>query len=113
MSDHRSSNPSGEDLIALGVQARRAGLLSNTWLGNYDTGSGKGKLDPLFYALENSDIPVKNFCHSYAQNHELIDEGAKLVRTGGFMDCTAGSDDNELELHTDKLFEFSTRRRNC
>jgi beta-aspartyl-dipeptidase (metallo-type) len=111
VSDHRSSNPSGEDLIALGVQARRAGLLSNTpGLVTMHMGSGKGKLDPLFYALENSDIPVKNFLPTHMlRTDELIDEGAKLVRMGGFMDCTAGSDDNELELHTDKLFELLNR----
>jgi beta-aspartyl-dipeptidase (metallo-type) len=111
VSDHRSSNPSGEDLIALGVQARRAGLLSNTpGLVTMHMGSGKGKLDPLFYALENSDLPVKNFLPTHMlRTDELIDEGAKLVRMGGFMDCTAGSDDNELELHTDKLFELLNR----
>ena len=111
VSDHRSSNPSGEDLIALGVQARRAGLLSNTpGLVTMHMGSGKGKLDPLFYALENSDIPVKNFLPTHMlRTDELIDEGAKLVRMGGFMDCTAGSDENELELHTDRLFELLNR----
>lgn len=30
VSDHRSSNPGGEELIALATAARRAGLLSNT-----------------------------------------------------------------------------------
>ena len=30
VSDHRSSNPDGNDLIAIGVQARRAGMISGT-----------------------------------------------------------------------------------
>lgn len=111
VSDHRSSNPTGEDLIALGVQARRAGLISGTaGLVTLHMGSGKGGLQPLFYALENSDIPMKNFLPTHMlRTDELIDEGAELIRQGGYIDCTAGSDDVEVERSADKLFELLQR----
>lgn len=111
VSDHRSSNPSGEDLIALGVQARRAGLISNTpGLVTLHMGSGKGKLDPLFYALDNSDLPAKNFLPTHMlRTDELIDEGVKLIHRGGYVDCTAGADDKELEVNVEKLFELLHR----
>lgn len=106
VSDHRSSNPGGEELIDLGTQARRAGLVSNTpGLVTMHMGSGKGKLEPLFYALENSDIPMKNFLPTHIlRSDELIDEGAKLVRMGGYIDCTAGADDKEVIVNAEKLF---------
>lgn len=111
VSDHRSSNPSGEDLIALGVQARRAGLISNTpGLVTLHMGSGKGKLDPLFYALDNSDLPAKNFLPTHMlRTDELIDEGVKLIHRGGYVDCTAGADDKELEVNAEKLFDLLHR----
>ena len=111
VSDHRSSNPSGEDLIALGVQARRAGLISNTpGLVTLHMGSGKGKLDPLFYALDNSDLLAKNFLPTHMlRTDELIDEGVKLIQRGGYVDCTAGADDKELEVNAEKLFDLLHR----
>ena len=62
VSDHRSSNPQGEELIAIGSATRRGGMLANVaGLVTMHMGSGVGKLDPLFYALDHSDIPAKNF----------------------------------------------------
>ncbi len=112
VSDHRSSNPSGEELIALGTQARRAGLISNTpGLVVMHMGSGKGRLDPLFYALDNSDIPARNFLPTHMlRSGELTDDGAELVRMGGYIDCTAGSDDTEAESNADKLFALLSRK---
>lgn len=111
VSDHRSSNPSGEDLIALGVQARRAGLISNTpGLVTLHMGSGKGKLEPLFYALDNSDLPAKNFLPTHMlRTDELIDAGVKLIQRGGYVDCTAGADDKELEVNAERLFDLLHR----
>ena len=107
-SDHRSSNPSAEDLISLGVQARRAGLVSNTaGLVTIHMGSGKGRLNPLFEALAKSDIPMKNFLPTHMLRcPELIEDGAKLVRMGGFIDCTAGSDEKEVYTSADKLYDL-------
>ncbi len=108
VSDHRSSNPGADDLIALGVQARRAGLMSNTaGLVTMHMGSGKGRLNPLFEALEKSDIPAKNFLPTHMLRcPELIEDGAKLVRMGGYMDCTAGADDKEVVTNAELLYNL-------
>lgn len=111
VSDHRSSNPTGEDLIALATAARRAGLLSNTpGLVTMHMGSGKGRLDPVFYVLENSDVSPKNLLPTHMlRTPELIDDGAELVRRGGYMDCTAGCNPEELEYHCDLIMELLSR----
>ena len=99
VSDHRSSNPTGEDLIALATAARRAGLLSNTaGIVTMHMGSGKGRLEPIFYVLDHSDVSPKNLLPTHMlRTPELIDDGAELVRRGGYMDCTAGCTPDEME----------------
>lgn len=111
VSDHRSSNPTGEDLIALATAARRAGLLSGTaGLVTMHMGSGKGRLEPVFYVLEHSDVPAKNLLPTHMlRSPELMDDGAELVRRGGYMDCTAGSDDRDMEVNAGLLYELLGR----
>lgn len=108
VSDHRSSNPTGEDLINLATAARRAGLLSGTaGLVTMHMGSGKGKLDPVFYVLDHSDVPAKNLLPTHIlRSPELIKAGAELVRRGGYIDCTAGSDDVEVCQSAEKLINL-------
>ncbi len=111
VSDHRSSNPTGEDLIAVATAARRGGMLScNPGLVTMHMGSGQGKLDPLFYALEHADVPAKNFLPTHMlRTPELIEEGVKLVRMGGYMDCTAGCTDADMEADAEKIFDILNR----
>ena len=108
VSDHRSSNPQGEELIATGSATRRGGMLANVaGLVTMHMGSGVGKLDPLFYALDHSDIPAKNFLPTHMlRTHDLMEEGAKLVRRGGYFDMTAGSTDEDMELGAEKIMEI-------
>jgi len=105
VSDHRSSNPTGEELIRLATAARRAGLLSNTpGLVTMHMGSGKGGLDPVFYALDHSDLPARNLLPTHmGRSRGLIDQGAELVRRGGYMDITAGCDPAEVESMADMI----------
>lgn len=104
-SDHRSSNITGKELIRLASDARRAGLLSNTpGLVVIHMGNGKKGLEPVFYALEHSDIPPDKLLPTHMhRNHNLIDQGAELVRKGGYIDFTAGCDEEELLKNADAI----------
>ncbi|MBQ1240786.1 MAG: beta-aspartyl-peptidase [Lachnospiraceae bacterium] len=111
VSDHRSSNPTGEDLIALATAARRAGLLSNTpGLVTMHMGSGKGRLDPVFYVLDHSDVPPKNLLPTHMlRTPELMDDGVELIRRGGYIDCTTGSTQEEMEVHAGYIMDLLSR----
>ncbi len=113
VSDHRSSDPTGEELIRLATAARRAGLLSGTpGLVTMHMGSGRGGLDPVFYVLDHADVPAKNLLPTHmSRTAELLDQGVELVRRGGFMDITAGCDAEELERNTSRL--LSALDRGC
>lgn len=104
-SDHRSSNITGEELIRLATSARRAGLLSCTpGLVVIHMGDGKKGLEPIFYALEHSDLPPDKLLPTHMhRNHSLIDQGAELVRKGGYIDFTAGCDEEELFKNVDAV----------
>ena len=108
VSDHRSSNPDSQALIAIGSQARRAGMISGTpGLVTMHMGSGKGRLNPLFDALAQSDIPPQHFLPTHMLRcPELIEDGAKLVRMGGYMDCTAGSDAEAVVENAKLLYDL-------
>ena len=63
VSDHRSFQPTGEELIRLATAARRAGLLScNPGLVTMHMGSGQGGLDPVFYVLDHATCRRKTCC---------------------------------------------------
>jgi len=111
VSDHRSSNPTGEDLIALATAARRAGLLSNTpGLVTMHMGSGKGRLDPVFYVLDHSDVSPKNLLPTHMlRTPELMDDGVELIRRGGYIDCTTGCTPEEMELHAGYIMDLLSR----
>lgn len=105
VSDHRSSYPDSKELIRIGSEARRAGLLSNTpGLVTIHMGSGKDGLKPLFEALDHSDLPVKNFLPTHVGRcKELTIEAAELIRRGGYVDFTAGSTEAEVPEMVDMI----------
>ena len=111
VSDHRSSNPTGEELIRLATEARRAGLLSNTpGLLVMHMGSGREGLEPVFYILDHSDVPAKNLLPTHMQRTQrLVEQGVELVRRGGYIDFTAGCNPQELEENTDRLMDCLSR----
>ena len=72
--------------------------------------ASEGRLDPVFYVLDHSDVPAKNLLPTHIlRNPGLIDAGADLVRRGGYIDCTAGADDVEVESDAMKLYELLHR----
>lgn len=105
VSDHRSDNPNGEELIKIATAARRAGLLSGTaGLVMIHMGSGKGGLDPVFYVLDHADVPVKNLLPTHiSRDPALLDQGIELIRRGGFIDFTAGTVGPDNDETADKI----------
>ena len=73
-------------------------------------GDGEGKTESIFYVPDHSDVPAKNLLPTHIlRNPGLIDAGADLVRRGGYIDCTAGADDVEVESDALKLYELLHR----
>lgn len=102
VSDHRSSNPSTNELLSLVSEARVAGLISGKCgITHFHLGDGKHMMDPINKILENSDIPYENILPTHInRNSSLFKESIKYCKNGGFVDITTGirPDKNDVDV---------------
>jgi len=97
LSDHRSSQPTFEEFIRLAANVRVAGMLSGkAGIINIHMGDGKGNLDYLNRAVDETEIPITQFLPTHCgRNVELFEESIKYMKRGGYCDFT-GADDPDL-----------------
>ncbi|WP_323844684.1 beta-aspartyl-peptidase [Microbulbifer magnicolonia] len=93
ISDHRSSQPSISELVRVASDARVAGLLSGkSGVISVHVGGCKGQLQPLFDAVEASDIPISQFYPTHInRNESLLEHGIAFARAGGYIDFTTST----------------------
>lgn len=93
MSDHRSSQPTVQELIRMATQARSASLLTQKpGLVVIHMGNAFSALAPLEEILKQCEVPVSHFLptHINRQRH-LLDHGLRLARERGLnLDITSG-----------------------
>jgi len=92
LSDHRSSQPTIDELSRMASEARVAGLIAGkcgrivVHLGNSTQG-----FEPLFTAIEQSDIPISQFIPTHVnRTMHLAEQGMEWLHKGGYVDLTAG-----------------------
>ncbi|MEA4921003.1 MAG: beta-aspartyl-peptidase [Clostridiaceae bacterium] len=91
ISDHRASNLTCDELIRLASDTRMGGLISGkAGMLCMHMGSGANMLNDVFYAIENTEIPIKTFVPTHmGRNIPLVSQGIKLAEMGGNIDITA------------------------
>jgi beta-aspartyl-dipeptidase (metallo-type) len=94
VSDHRSSQPTFEELARLAAECRVGGLLGGkAGVLHLHLGDGKRRLDYLFRLIRETEIPVTQVIPTHVnRNRELFQAGLDWVRAGGFIDVTVGPD---------------------
>ncbi|RKD33510.1 beta-aspartyl-peptidase [Thermohalobacter berrensis] len=99
LSDHRSSEPTVEDVSKLAAQARVGGILSGkAGIVNIHMGDSKKMLDILFNIVENTEIPISQFIPTHMnRNPYLFEEGIKYAKIGGYVDFTTSTTEKFLE----------------
>jgi len=92
ISDHRSYNPSEEELERLAAMARVSGMIGGkAGVIHLHMGDGKDGLKPVLNAVEATSIPIAQFVPSHVnRNKRLFDEALLFWDRGGNMDLTAG-----------------------
>lgn len=100
LSDHRSSQPTYDEIKHLAADARVGGILSKkSGIINIHMGDGKDKLKYLFELVNSSEIPITQFLPTHmTRNMELFKEGVKYALAGGYIDFTTSTSsisDNE------------------
>lgn len=104
ISDHRSAQPSKEDIKKLIAEARVGGMLSGkAGIMNLHVGDGKTGLAMLFAIAEESEIPRTQFLPTHVnRNTSLFLQAIEWAKNGGFIDITSSIDPHSGAQHAIK-----------
>ena len=94
VSDHRSSQPTFDEVARLAAECRVGGMLGGkAGVLHLHVGDGKRRLEMLFRLIRETEIPATQVVPTHVtRNRELFEEGLAWVRAGGSIDVTAGPD---------------------
>lgn len=93
ISDHRSSQPTFEDISKLIADARLGGMLSGkAGTVNFHLGDSKRMLDLIFEVAEKTEIPMKHIVPTHAnRNPYLFEDALRYAKQGGYIDFTTST----------------------
>jgi beta-aspartyl-dipeptidase (metallo-type) len=91
ISDHRSSQPTLDELLRIASEAHVAGLLTRkAGVLHLHLGDGERGLDLVRRALDESELPPRVFHPTHVNRRKaLFEEGLELARRGVHLDFTA------------------------
>lgn len=94
LSDHRSSQPTFDEMARLASECRVGGLLGGkAGVLHVHMGDGKRRLETLFRIVRETEIPATQLVPTHmTRNRELFQEGLEWVKAGGAIDVSAGPD---------------------
>lgn len=93
ISDHRSSQPTLEELKRIAADARVGGILSGkAGVVNLHLGDGERMLDMVYEIVNKTEIPISQFLPTHInRNERLLNEGLNYAKMGGFVDFTTST----------------------
>lgn len=93
IADHRSSQPTAEEMAKIASAARIGGLLSGkSGIVNVHVGDSYNHLKVIEEVIEKTDIPIRQFYPTHInRNHHLFEEGIRFAKKGGYVDFTTSS----------------------
>ena len=107
ISDHRSSQPTVEEMAKIASAARIGGMLSGkAGIVNIHLGDSESKLSLLEQVVETTDIPIKTFHPTHMnRTEELFAAGLEYAKKGGNIDFTTSTipqflDEGEVKCST-------------
>lgn len=100
IADHRSSQPTKEEIARLASEARIGGMLSGKGGAVIvHVGDGEDKLRLLEEIGETTDLPIQQFIATHInRTRDLLKAGITYAKKGGYVDFTTSSirEDDEL-----------------
>jgi beta-aspartyl-dipeptidase (metallo-type) len=97
IADHRSFQPTAEELARIAAEARNGGMISGkAGVVHLHVGDGPEGLNLIFKAIRQSAIPLRHFIPTHINRNSIVLKHAlELLELGGFADMTAGFDDKD------------------
>lgn len=92
VSDHRSSEPTVQEIKRLATEARLGGMLSGKpGIIHFHMGNGQDGLSKINEVVETSEIPIRHFYPTHINRQQaLFAEAIAFAKRGGCIDITAG-----------------------
>jgi len=94
ISDHRSSQPTFNEIIRIASDAHVAGLMTGkAGIVHFHLGDGSRKLELIQRAISETELPARVFNPTHVnRNKPLFDAACELLASGMYMDITAFPD---------------------
>ena len=94
VSDHRSSQPTFDEIARLASECRVGGMLGGkAGVLHLHLGDGRRGLELLFRLIRETEIPVTQVIPTHvSRNRALFEQGLEWVAAGGSIDITVGPD---------------------
>ena len=91
VSDHRSSQPTFEDLCRVAAEARVGGMIGGkAGLVHLHMGSGPRMLEPIIRIIKETEIPIGQFLPTHiSRTPALLEQSIQFAKMGGNIDFTA------------------------
>jgi len=91
ISDHRSSQPSFEQIAQLAAECRVGGMLGGkAGVLHLHIGDGERRLDYLFRLVKETEIPITQVFPTHVnRNPSLLEHAVQFAKMGGYIDITA------------------------
>ncbi|MCF6466207.1 beta-aspartyl-peptidase [Clostridium sp. Cult2] len=99
LSDHRSSQPTMEDITRVAAEARVGGILSGkAGIVNIHMGDGDRQLDFIEEIVKTTEIPITQFLPTHmGRSLKLFEKSIEYAKKGGIVDFTTSSDNKNRE----------------
>lgn len=98
ISDHRSSQPTTEELRKVAASARVGGMLAGKGgIVSVHVGAGERILQPLYQAVTGTELRVKQFYPTHMnRNRRVFEAGIEFAKKGGVIDFTTSTTEYDL-----------------
>ena len=107
VSDHRSSQPTFEELCKVAAEARVGGMIGGkAGLVHLHMGSGQRMLDLIFRIVRETEIPIGQFLPTHVtRTPSLLEQSIQFAKMGGNIDFTAGGKELHWPLTTQQVLK--------
>jgi beta-aspartyl-dipeptidase (metallo-type) len=112
VSDHRSSQPSFEELCRVSAEARVGGMIGGkAGLVHLHMGSGQRMLDPIIRIVKETEIPISQFLPTHVtRTQSLLEQSIQFTKMGGNIDFTVKGQELNFPLTTAKALQMALDR---
>lgn len=99
ISDHRSSQPTTEELRKVAAAARVGGMLSGkAGIVSVHVGAGERILQPLYQAVSGTELRLKQFYPTHMnRNRQVFEAGIAFAQQGAVIDFTTSTTAYDLQ----------------